>query len=64
MEKSKFSHGGKREGAGRKKLGRELRQTLAVRISPDALKKLEQMAIERGVSKGIVIEYLIENHKE
>lgn len=59
MEKTKPIRGGAREGAGRKRMGDELRKSLTVRISPSALEKLESLAKSQGVSKGVFIENLI-----
>lgn len=59
MGKSKLNHGGAREGAGRKRMGEECRKSLTVRISPEALARLEERAKADGVSKGILIETLI-----
>lgn len=59
MGKSKLNHGGVREGAGRKRMGKECRKSLTVRISPEALTRLEERAKADGVSKGIFIETLI-----
>lgn len=59
MEKPKLNHGGAREGAGRKRMGKECRKSLTVRISPEALIRLEERAKAEGVSKGIFIEMLI-----
>lgn len=59
MKKTKPIRGGAREGAGRKRMGEELRKCLTVRISPSALEKLENLAKAQGVSKGVYIENLI-----
>jgi predicted HicB family RNase H-like nuclease len=59
MKKTKPIRGGAREGAGRKRMGVELRKCLTVRISPTALEKLENLAKAQGVSKGVYIEDLI-----
>ena len=60
METQKSTRGGKREGAGRKRMGEELKQNLTVRISPSILQKLEMRAASEGVSKGVYLERLIE----
>ena len=59
MEKTKLNRGGKREGAGRKRLGEHRRVTLAVRISPKALRIVEEQAQAQGVSKGVFVEEII-----
>jgi predicted HicB family RNase H-like nuclease len=59
MKKTKPIRGGAREGAGRKRMGVELRKCLTVRITPSALDKLENLAKSQGVSKGVFIENLI-----
>ena len=59
MEKTKPIRGGARDGAGRKRMGGELRKCLTVRISPSALDKLESLAKSQGVSKGVYVENLI-----
>lgn len=59
MEKTKLQRGGARIGAGRKLSGKEKRVTLAVRVEPSTLQKIEAMAAKAGVSKGKIIEKLI-----
>lgn len=54
-----MSSGGKREGAGRKRIGTEKRRSLTVMIEPSNYDYLAKMAKERGVSKGLMIDYLI-----
>ena len=62
METTKRKHGGTREGAGRKRLGEGLRQTLAVRLDADALEKLERAAQVAGCSRGQVLNQLINKY--
>lgn len=59
-----MSRGGKRAGAGRKLSGKEKRVTLAIRIEPATLQKLEALAAGAGESKGRVIEKLINYNYE
>lgn len=59
METTKKNRGGYREGAGRKRIGTDRRQTLAVRVAPETLEKLEQMAKDQRKSKGLLIDELI-----
>lgn len=53
---NKTTHGGKREGAGRKSKGNEIMQ---IRISPDVAKRIRREAEERGCSLGDIIEQYI-----
>lgn len=57
-----MSSGGRRVGAGRKSLGENKKQTLAVRISPEALRVVEKLAQEQGVSKGVIVDNIIKKH--
>lgn len=59
MEKTKLQRGGARIGAGRKLAGEEKRVTLAIRIEPATLRKLEALAAGAGVSKGQFVEQLV-----
>lgn len=59
MENTKPTHGGARAGAGRKRMGDECKKSLTVRISPEALGRLEYLAKANGVSKGVYVENLI-----
>ncbi|MBO7263279.1 MAG: hypothetical protein J6U93_02015 [Alistipes sp.] len=54
-----MSSGGRRAGAGRKSLGENKKQTLAVRVSPEALRIVEEIAERQRVSKGVAVEALI-----
>lgn len=59
MDTLKKNHGGKRDGAGRKRMGEELKQNLTVRLAPAVIEKLESLASGAGVSKGVFLEELI-----
>lgn len=58
MEKTKSNRGGRRQGAGRRKQ-ENVKRCLTVRISVDALSKLESLALLQGISKGVCVENLI-----
>lgn len=62
METNKKQRGGQRAGAGRKRIGAEPRKTLAVRVEPATLQKLEQLAQLTGKSKGQIIDYIVNKH--
>lgn len=53
-----MSHGGYREGAGRKKTSR-FTETVCWRVTPEAKDWLMRAASERGVPVGAVLEELI-----
>ena len=59
METTKSKRGGVREGAGRKRMGDELKENLTVRLSPAALQRLEEIATAKGVSKSVCLEEMI-----
>ena len=52
--------GGKREGAGRKPLPPgEKRVPVCVKLKPETVQKLRELAVERGISQAAVLEVLI-----
>ena len=57
MEITKNTHGGAREGAGRKKVG----DAVLAKISAGALLKLKSLAKSRGMVVGTYIEQLIKD---
>ena len=61
MKETKPGRGGRRQGAGRKLIGRECRRSLTIRIEPTVYDILEQIACKQGVSKGVLVEQLIKN---
>ena len=60
MENLKNQHGGKREGAGRKKLGAGRNCSVAFRISEKALNALNKLADKQGKSKSDIINQILE----
>lgn len=56
MRITKVTHGGKREGAGRKRKGNEIMQ---IRISPEVAEKIREESKLRGCSYGEAVEQLI-----
>lgn len=61
MEQTKKSgRGGRREGAGRKVIGEPKIATITLRVTPTTKTKLRQLATDKGVSIGRLIEMMIE----
>lgn len=55
-----MTHGGAREGAGRKAVAPdEKRVTLGARVSPDTKRWIEAQALEQGVSIGRIVDELV-----
>ncbi len=62
MEKPKLKLGGHREGAGRKPAGTEARVSLTVRVDVQTYEKITALAEAQGVSKGVLIDMIIEEY--
>ena len=45
-------------------MGADCRQPLAVRVAPETLEKLELMAKEQGISKGLIIDQIVTKLKQ
>ena len=60
METTKKQHGGKREGAGRKKTGEGRNCSVAFRISETTLHKLNKIAEKKGKTKSDIINEILE----
>jgi len=53
------THGGKREGAGRKLLGNTPKKALGVKVSSETKLKLLELHNESGHSQAAIVEYAI-----
>lgn len=60
MEAEKKQRGGKREGAGRKKIGNGRNNAVAFRLSAKAFDLIERMATEQNTTKNDIINILLE----
>ena len=59
------THGGAREGAGRKKLAHdEKRLAIAMRVKPSYKAWLQDQAAQQGESIGRIVEVLIDNFND
>ena len=56
------NHGGRREGAGRKAAGEAPRVPLSARVEPRTLERIAELAEAQGVSKGVLIDKIVENY--
>lgn len=53
--------GGKRQGAGRK---REVYRSVTLRLKPETDQRVEQLSKELGISKGKVVDLIVEQYIE
>ena len=56
------SRGGRREGAGRKTVGKAPRVPLSARVEPATLERIAELAEAQGVSKGVMIDKIMEKY--
>ena len=62
MDQEKNTWGGKREGAGRKAMPEgKKRVNLVVKIRPDIVARLKEIAKEQSVSVSSIVEDILEN---
>ena len=59
MEPIKKQRGGSRAGAGRKRIGMECRQPLAVRVDPETVVQLDRLTAAWGVGRGQALDRII-----
>ena len=62
MEQEQKAWGGKREGAGRKTLPKEMKRvSLAVKIRPDIITRLKEISKEENKSVSTIVQEILEN---